>query len=482
MASGLAVREFDAIVVGTGFAASFFLERWLERAAADAKVLVLEKGERRSHGWQLAQGEARLRREGRATFDNKTPDKPWTINVAFGGGSNCWWASTPRLLPNDFETGTRYGAGTDWPVSYEDLEPHYARVEARMGVAGPAETPYPKSTAYPLPEHAVHEPDRLLRAAYPDAYFPAPCARPSRAFESRPRCCANGVCGLCPIDSKWSVQNSMAGLFADPRVELETGASVQAVDIEAGIARGVVWQRVEPPGRVERARASLVVLAANAIFNPHILQRSGLEHPELGRNLFEQAGVMVFAHLDGVDSFQGTTSLTAHGYMLYDGEHRRERSAVLIESSNVPTLRPERGKWRQLYKLRCVLEDLPRRENRVRVSSTDPSRPEVVFAGRSEHVARARARLESDLERVLAPLPVERLIIEREYEPTESHVLGTVRMGGDPDSSVVDGGLVHHRVRNLLVLGGSAFPTGSPANPTLTIAALASRAADQLLR
>ena len=34
---------------------------------------------------------------------------------------------------------------------------------------------------------------------------------------------------------------------------------------------------------------------------------------------------------------------------------------------------------------------------------------------------------------------------------------------------------VHHRLRNLVVLGGSMFPTAPPANPTLTLAALALR-------
>ena len=54
-------------------------------------------------------------------------------------------------------------------------------------------------------------------------------------------------------------------------------------------------------------------------------------------------------------------------------------------------------------------------------------------------------------------------------------------MGDDPATSIVDGYQVHHQYRNLLVLGASAFPTASPAYPTLTVSALALWAADHVL-
>ena len=54
-------------------------------------------------------------------------------------------------------------------------------------------------------------------------------------------------------------------------------------------------------------------------------------------------------------------------------------------------------------------------------------------------------------------------------------------MGNDAASSIVDRHLVHHRIRNLLVLGASAFPTASPAYPTLTLSALSLWATDHLL-
>ena len=76
----------------------------------------------------------------------------------------------------------------------------------------------------------------------------------------------------------------------------------------------------------------------------------------------------------------------------------------------------------------------------------------------------------------MSPLPVENIRVKAPNS-TEFHILGTAVMGHDPESSVVDRNLLHHRVRNLFVLGSSAFPTASPANPTLTLSALSLRAA-----
>jgi choline dehydrogenase-like flavoprotein len=60
------------------------------------------------------------------------------------------------------------------------------------------------------------------------------------------------------------------------------------------------------------------------------------------------------------------------------------------------------------------------------------------------------------------------------------HHLGTTRMHTDPSKGVVDEHCRVHGVDNLYVAGGSVFPTGGYANPTLTIAALALRLADRL--
>ena len=58
-----------------------------------------------------------------------------------------------------------------------------------------------------------------------------------------------------------------------------------------------------------------------------------------------------------------------------------------------------------------------------------------------------------------------------------SHEAGTVRMGRDKRTSVLNSNCQAHEVNNLFVVGGSAFTTYNEKNPTLTIMALAVRTA-----
>jgi choline dehydrogenase-like flavoprotein len=74
--------------------------------------------------------------------------------------------------------------------------------------------------------------------------------------------------------------------------------------------------------------------------------------------------------------------------------------------------------------------------------------------------------------------------IEILYDPlmAESgwHLLGTARMGNDPERSVVDANGQSHEVDNLFIVDGSVFVTGAAVNPTPTIQALALRTADYI--
>ena len=57
--------------------------------------------------------------------------------------------------------------------------------------------------------------------------------------------------------------------------------------------------------------------------------------------------------------------------------------------------------------------------------------------------------------------------------PTSRHIMGTLRMGAERASSVVNPAGRFHDVDNLYACDGSVFPTSSGYNPTLTIIAVA---------
>jgi len=62
------------------------------------------------------------------------------------------------------------------------------------------------------------------------------------------------------------------------------------------------------------------------------------------------------------------------------------------------------------------------------------------------------------------------------------HLLGTCRMGNDPATSVVDKFNRAHDVPNLFMVDGSSLVTSGRGQPTMTIMALAFRAADNIIQ
>ena len=472
-------ERYDIIIVGTGFAGAFFLMRYLERAPAAARVLVLERGRVDSKQWQLRNhATSSIRQE--ELFVNRTPEHSWYTSPGFGGNSKCWWAGAMRMMPNDFRLRSEYGVGEDWPMSYADLEPHYDCVEQVMLVSGPADLPMPRTRPYPLPPHRFSTPDRLLKEHFPAAWFQVATARASAPTGRRGVCCANGICDLCPHDAKFTIQNGLAQVYQDPRVTLLLEATVHGVETGAGLATGVYFER---SARFERARGDLVVLAASALFNPPLLLRSGIEHRLLGRRLHEQMAVDVCVDLNGVGACDGSTVITGNGYLFYDGPHRRDHAACMIEAWSSPfatqpgALRADRGRWNQRQYLRFIFDELPLAENRVTVSPANEALAETTFNGYSEYARRGAACVPDMINVLAKALPIERIVRIADASAL-GHIQGTTVMGADPASSIVDRHLVHHSVRNLLVLGAGAFPTATPILPTLTVSALSLWAAD----
>lgn len=472
-------QHYDLVVAGTGFASTFFLKKYLSKVPK-AKVLVLERGHFYPHKERLKaeRGEktsfASLNPEPHQTYINKTPEKHWAFTIGFGGNSNCWYGCTPRLLPSDFKMKTLYGIASDWPLQYDDIEPYYSEVEEMMSISGPEETPFPRSSKYPLPPHKFSTVDKILHKTYGNQYISQPTARASQAVNGRNACCTSAVCSVCPVNAKFTIENSNMGVYEDERVDLVYGAQVYALDLANDHVRKVHYMK---DGKEYSASGDVVALGTHAIFNANILLNSGDKNPLTGKGLGEQYGMDVVIYLKDLKNVGGSTWVNANGYMLYDGEHRKEYAACLMESNNAPYVRLESGKWRNLATFRMIFEDLPMEKNYV-AKGDDKLKPVVRFDSVSDYTLRAVRRMKEKLPEVLSCLPVEDIKFMDPFK-SEAHIMGTTRMSKDVSEGVVDKHLIHHHYRNLFVLGSGTFTTFSPNNPTLTLSALSLYAADK---
>ena len=238
--------KYDLVVVGTGFASSFFLKKYLSKASPDQKVLVLERGFLFPHAERLKsrRGEVseyeKLNVSSEQTFVNINPvSKKWIFTPGFGGSSNCWWGCTPRFMPSDFKMKSLYGVASDWPVQYEELDSYYDEAEEIMAISGPEGTPFPRTKPYPLPPHLFTEVDEIMHEKYGDQYISQPTARARQAANGRAGCCATIACNLCPVNAKFTIENSNMQVYEDDRVELVYGAQVYALTLEGSLAKEV---------------------------------------------------------------------------------------------------------------------------------------------------------------------------------------------------------------------------------------------------
>jgi choline dehydrogenase-like flavoprotein len=458
-------ESWDVICVGTSFSTMFFA-RELPKGT---RVLFVEKGRRHTHAERVA-GRSDFGREEFIQRNAGPIPKEWTAHSTFGGNSNCWWACTPRFHPDDFQTRSRHGVGMDWPVSYDQLEEAYCSVEEAMEVAGGgSDRVLPRSRAFPFPPHRPSRSDLRLQEHSP-LWWAQPTARSNGG--SRPRCCGNGFCNICPVDSKFSILNSIH-LFERPDFHFLSGVEARSIDRSAGIATGLICRT--PDGHELRLAGNLFALGANAIFNAAILLRSRFRNPALGHYLNEQ--VSTYATIDtAIPNLHGGTSITGHGYHFYAGDHRSDSGAVLMENWNSPTrIRLTPGRWTERLYVKLIAADLPRFENHVSIEEDEPA---LHWSGFHPYAIRGLDRARNKMAEAI-PTEIESIEFS-ESPPTEDHIQGTTRMGHSADEGVVDASLRTFECRNVLALGAGAFPSCSPANPTLTLSALSVHAARSL--
>lgn len=374
-----------------------------------------------------------------------------------------------RLGPNNFAPPD--GLSAPWPLQAGELDPWYASVERRLGLAG-------RSDNLPwLPDSEI-----------------------STVLEPTPA----EVALLASISARWPGARPVLGRFAAPVDFLEaaaqtgpllirSGAIVREIEVDrSGRVRGVVW--IDQQSRTEgRTGAALVFLCASALKSTRLLLLS--RSPASPEGLGATSGVLGRYLMDHV-------LVRASGPMLSPGPPSEEGRCIYLprfDARDLPAPGASRGFGVQVREIRAsggqsffsagsFGEMLPRLENCVTLDSKRRDAwgiPVLHIDCRHGDAELARAREQVSALRELAEVAGASLT-HTDEEPLPpgfaAHECGTARMGSDPASSVLDPHNECWEARGLYVTDGACFPSQGTQNPTLTILALTARACDHAAR
>ena len=236
----------DVLIVGAGPSGAIAAKRLAEEGF---KVLVLEQGDwpdyskaqvtrddfpltaGRDWGW-----DPNVRRApGDYPIDDSDSDITALMWNGVGGGTVVYAAQWQRNMPSDFRVRTLDGVADDWPLTYEDLEPYYVRVERDFGISGLAgDTAFPPGEGPPLPPVPLGPAGRRVARAHNELgwhWWPAPLAIATRKYGALNPCLQRGTClQACQEGAKGTADLTHWPRALELGVELRTRARVQRAD------------------------------------------------------------------------------------------------------------------------------------------------------------------------------------------------------------------------------------------------------------
>ena len=442
----------------------------------------------------------------------ETPIAPLMYN-AVGGSLIHWGAHFPRFHPSDFRVKTLEGVAEDWPVTYEELEPYYDENDRMMGVSGLMGDPaYPEKPERPCPPLSIRKSGELLAKALDKLgwhWWASDTAVSSVSYDGRDPDMGGFLRSFASADlNYWP-----AALKGGARLEIHARVREILVD-ESGNATGVLYYQ---DGELKEQKAKVVVLACNGIGTARLLLNStsaifpnGLANSSglVGKCLMHHpvgSVVGVFDEWLGTEGGgpRGSTMLSQEFYET-NPEHDfiRGYELQILSYGNAPLaaalggLMGQKVAWGEDHHdefkqrfghsvgIAIMSEDLPEEHNMVTLDSemTDSDgipAPKINYTV-SENTAKMLQHGVARATEIMEAAGATKVFSSTLRRNAGWHLLGTARMGEDPETSVVDRWGRTHDVSNLFIIDGSIFTTSACVNPTSTIQALALRTADYL--
>ena len=531
--------EVDFVIVGSGASGGILAK---ELSTNGFRVVVLEQGPYLteadfSHNevdvifrHQLTNNPALQPNTFRKTAQDKAQQQYSVLyGRCVGGSSVHFTANFWRFHEIDFIEHSKVGdipgaAMADWPIRYADLEPYYTKVEWEIGVSGLAgASPFdpPRSKPYPMPPLPVKGNGVIFeRAARKLGYhpFPAPMAILSQPRAGRSACVNCGFClGFgCEVGAKSS---SLAAAIPvaerTGRCEIRPNSYVHQIAVDKnGRVTGAVYFDAKRTAQLQKAKA--VILAANGAETPRLLLLSaspqfpnGLANSSgmVGKHLMPNSGAVVLGVFDEpLNDYKGVAvSRIFHDFYELDREKvgfhggggldaRFDFTPAGFAANGLPPDTPRWGKefkkalhhnFTRTVEIFCHGTSLPVETNSF---SLDPDVKDawglpalrMTYKDHPDDLKLTAWMKDRALELLDAAGAKTKWGAPVQETQFAVHLLGTCRMGKDPKSSVINIDHRTHDVPNLFLCDGSSLVTSGRGQPTMTIEALAFRAADRI--
>ena len=481
----------DVCVIGSGAGGAVVAK---ELAEAGLSVIILEAGENHDPSTFSSYEPEMLRRLFWDSGLRGTRDNAIVISQGKGvGGSTvhnlCYAVRPPQALLYR------------WQVP--EIWHHYNQVEQTLGVTQIQETD-------------VNPLNAVIRQGCETMRWRGAVQRHNR--RECPTCGVQCLFG-CPVskaaegDSRGTGKQSMAVTYIP--LALAAGAKLysdcmaEKIHVKKGRVVGVSARF--PSGRL-RVQSDVVILAAGAVNSPQLWLKSRLPNTNqrVGKNLHLHPAAFVGGifneTIDGhlgipqsyyIDQFLDLRRTPDSGYLLMPAF-----GSQMIVAASLPGFGEDHRAFMERYRHIAALLVLLHDRTTGRVSVNYTGSPNIAYRlHRSDRrvlvdgiINAARLLFAAGATEILMPytqhFPIkteddleiirQRGIVPNDLMLASSHPQGTLRMGENPNRSVVNLSGESHAVKGLFVADASLFPTSVGIPPMLTIAALATHVARRI--
>jgi gluconate 2-dehydrogenase alpha chain len=341
------MQPVDVVIVGGGWTGLTMARELTTRA--NLSVVVLERGPARrfaDYGASMDEVDYAIRKklmqniaEETITHRHSLRDRAAPVRqyghilpgTGVGGSGEHWTGYAERHTPDDFKLATRmrekWGTSRlpenlsvqDYPLTYDELEPYYWRVEQMMGIGGkagnlrgkiiPGGNPFegPRSFEFPNPPHKKTYPMALFEQATTELGYhpyPAPAATLTETYKNpdgitRGGCQYCGYCMLygCMVAAKAQPTNTLLPVLSRQKnFILRPNSWVRRIVHRDGQAEGVVY--MDEKGEETTQPARVVVVSSFTTNNARLLLLSKIGSAydpktgkgSLGRNFTHTVG------------------------------------------------------------------------------------------------------------------------------------------------------------------------------------------------